>query len=81
LFSLRGRFQRAPFKTFVDGLDDGEVVLESDDEVTLSLPSGSRDTSRLLEHAASMEHVTEVSIRPPSLESLFIRLTGRELRE
>jgi hypothetical protein len=31
--------------------------------------------------AASLEQVSEVAIKPPSLESLFIRLTGRELRE
>ena len=81
IVQLRGSFERDPFKTFIEELEEGEIVLESDEELTLSLPTGSRDTSRLLEHAASMDQVSEVSIRPPSLERLFIRLTGRELRE
>jgi hypothetical protein len=45
------------------------------------MPSASVHATRLLEMAASLENVREVSVRPPSLESLFIRLTGKELRE
>jgi ABC-2 type transport system ATP-binding protein len=81
LFSLRGRFDRKPLLGFVQSLDGGRIVLDEEEELTISLPSASAHASALLEKAAAMEHVKEVAIRPPSLESLFISLTGRDLRE
>jgi ABC-2 type transport system ATP-binding protein len=81
LFSLRGSFDREPLVELVESLDGGRMVLDEDEELTVSLPSGSAHTSTLLEKAAAMEYVKEVAIRPPSLESLFISLTGRDLRE
>jgi len=81
LLSLRGSFEHAPLKVFVDSLDSGEIIHEDDEEVIVSVPAGSAQASRLLEHAATIEHVKEVAIKPPSLESLFIKLTGREIRE
>jgi len=81
LFTLRGVFERKPLVEFVETLEGGRVVLDDEKEITVSLPSGSAHASSLLERAAAMEYVKEVAIRPPSLESLFINLTGRDLRE
>jgi len=81
LFSLRGGFDRAPLVEFVESLEGGRIVLDEDEELTVSLPSDSKHASSLLERAATIEYVKEVAIRPPSLESLFINLTGRDLRE
>jgi len=47
----------------------------------VAAPSGAGLSGRLLEVAAALGDVREVTIKPPSLESLFIRLTGRDLRE
>jgi ABC-2 type transport system ATP-binding protein len=81
LFSLRGGFERARLRGLVDSLAGAEILLDEEDEVVIAVPSGSGHASRLIEVAASLEQVSEVAIKPPSLESLFIRLTGRELRE
>lgn len=82
IFSLRGRIDRAAMAEFVASLSGVDVVNEGDGEIVLSLSShASGDASRLLETAAAIENITEVAIKPPSLESLFIRLTGRNTRE
>jgi len=81
IIHLRGDFDRAPLAAFVDGVEGGDVMLSDAEEMTVSLPSTSDHATRLLEVAATLENVREVSVRPPSLESLFIRLTGKEIRE
>jgi ABC-2 type transport system ATP-binding protein len=81
LFSLRGTFDRSRLRSVVATLAGAEILLDEADEAVVSVPSGSAHASRLIELAASLEQVNEVAIKPPSLESLFIRLTGRELRE
>ncbi len=81
LFSLRGEFSRERLRGAVAALAGAEVLLDAPDEVVVSVPTGSGLSGRLLEIAASLDHVREVTIKPPSLESMFIRLTGRELRE
>jgi linearmycin/streptolysin S transport system ATP-binding protein len=81
LFSLRGEFSRERLRGAVTSLPGAEILLDSPDEVVVAVPTGSGLSGRLLEIAASLEEVREVTIKPPSLESLFIRLTGRELRE
>jgi ABC-2 type transport system ATP-binding protein len=81
LFSLRGEFSRERLRGAVATLPGAEVLLDAPDEVVVAVPTGSGLSGRLLEIAASLDHVREVTIKPPSLESLFIRLTGRDLRE
>jgi len=81
LFSLRGGFEREKLRAALRGVNGAEVMLDSPEEVVVAAPSGAGLSGRLLEVAASLGDVREVTIKPPSLESLFIRLTGRELRE
>jgi len=81
LFSLRGGFDRERLRAALVGVSGAEVMLDSPEEVVVAAPSGAGLSGRLLEVAASLGDVREVTIKPPSLESLFIRLTGRELRE
>ncbi|HXV13333.1 MAG TPA: ABC transporter ATP-binding protein [Candidatus Krumholzibacteria bacterium] len=81
LFSLRGGFARERLREAVARLAGAEIVLDDANEVVVAVPTGSGLTARLIETAASLDLVQEVAIKPPSLESLFIRLTGRELRE
>jgi ABC-2 type transport system ATP-binding protein len=81
LFSLRGGFARERLREAVAALAGAEILLDDEHEVVIAVPTGAAQTARLIETAASLDHVQEVAIKPPSLESLFIRLTGRELRE
>jgi ABC-2 type transport system ATP-binding protein len=81
LFSLRGGFEREQLRKTVASLNGAEIILDDEHEVVVAVPTGAAQTARLIEAAASLEQVQEVAIKPPSLESLFIRLTGRELRE
>ena len=81
IIRLRGTFDRAPLAAFVEQIDGGKVMPGDAEEMVVAMPSASVHATRLLEMAASLENVREVSVRPPSLESLFIRLTGKELRE
>ncbi len=81
IIRLRGTFDRAPLAAFVEQIDGGSVMPGDTEEMVVTMPSDSVHATRLLEMAASLENVREVSVRPPSLESLFIRLTGKELRE
>jgi len=81
LFSLRGGFSRDRVRQVVASMSGAEIILDDENEVLVAVPSGSGQTIRLIETAASLDLVQEVAIKPPSLESLFIRLTGRELRE
>jgi ABC-2 type transport system ATP-binding protein len=81
LFSLRGQFDRTPITELVDSLEGGRVIFDGEDELVVSLPSDSPDSQKMLKVSASLAHVREVAIKPPSLESLFIQLTGREIRE
>ena len=81
IIRLRGPFDRAPLAAFVEDIDGGSVMPGDAEEMVVTLPSASVHATRLLEMAATLDNVREVSVRPPSLESLFIRLTGKELRE
>ncbi len=81
LFSLRGGFARTNLRTAVAAMSGAEIVLDDENEVVIAVPTGAAQTARLIEMTASLDAVQEVAIKPPSLESLFIRLTGRELRE
>jgi ABC-2 type transport system ATP-binding protein len=81
LFSLRGQFDREPLTAMVGAIEGGAILHEDEEEMIVSLPSNSSEAPRLLETAAALEHIKEVAIKPPSLESLFISLTGREIRE
>jgi ABC-2 type transport system ATP-binding protein len=81
LFSLRGGFDREKLKVALRSVNSAEIMLDSPEEVVVAAPSGAGLSGRLLELAAALGDVREVTIKPPSLESLFIRLTGRDLRE
>jgi ABC-2 type transport system ATP-binding protein len=81
LFSLRGGFAHERLIAALRPITGAEIVLDSPEEVVVAAPSGAGLSGRLLEVAAALGDVREVTIKPPSLESLFIRLTGRELRE
>ena len=64
------------------GINDLEVIVEGDDALTLTMTAASQHLPAIF--AAITEAggtVTETSLRSPNLETLFLLLTGKELRE
>ena len=87
VLQLNGEFPVDSVKTMVDalksrGMTDLELLTEEQDSVTLTLSSASQHLPAIFETlAANGGSVAETSLRSPNLETLFLLLTGKELRE
>jgi ABC-2 type transport system ATP-binding protein len=88
LLRLAGRFDTDRVTAALTGADgaglDGELeIVQSEPELlTLALPGASRRLPELFGAlAAAGAEVRETTLSQPSLETLFIKLTGKELRE
>jgi ABC-2 type transport system ATP-binding protein len=80
LVRLAGRFDPPSAQRALEGLDDVDVVNVSADTVTISTAGASRKLPAIFGALAAAD-IQETTLSVPSLESLFIKLTGRELRE
>jgi ABC-2 type transport system ATP-binding protein len=81
IVALRGTFRTDAVSAALAGLTDIEVIKFTDAELLFSVQGAEACLARLLEAAAGAGSVREVAIKQPSLENLFIKLTGRELRD
>jgi len=82
LVRLAGALDPAAVREAVRSLAGVEVVAAGEDQVTLAVPEASRRLPEILNTVAGTgAAVRETTVTRPSLESLFIRLTGKELRE
>ncbi len=64
------------------GISDIEVVAEDDGELTMTLSAASQHLPAIFAAIVEMNgSVSETSLRSPNLETLFLLLTGKELRE
>ncbi len=82
LLRLTGTFQSDAAVTALKGIDGVEVVHADAGLLTLSLADASgRLPSLFAALAAAGLEVRGTTLTQPSLESLFIKLTGKELRE
>ena len=82
LVTVRGRFDATAVQTLVARLDGAvEVLSVKEDELVLACNSGGDTFGRLVRGFGELGDPREISLRQPSLENLFIKLTGRELRE
>jgi ABC-2 type transport system ATP-binding protein len=82
LVRLTGRFDAAASARALGRLDDLEVLTVSADTVTIATAGASRKLPAIFGALADPgNEVQETTLSVPSLESLFIKLTGRELRE
>lgn len=79
--TLRGNFTDDRASTFLAELD-GVRLLSSEQQRLVLAAGGEGGAARLLQeiYGAGLE-VDAVSIQPPSLNSLFLKLTGRQLRD
>jgi ABC-2 type transport system ATP-binding protein len=82
LVRLTGIFNPATVREILERVDSIEVVYASPEQLTLSLSAAARKLPAIfsaLESAGA--EVRGTTLTQPSLESLFIKLTGKELRE
>jgi ABC-2 type transport system ATP-binding protein len=82
LVRLSGRFDPAAAGRALQGLDDVEVLSVSPDALTIATRGASRKLPAIFGALSDpATDIQETTLTVPSLESLFIKLTGRELRE
>ncbi len=82
LIRLTGAFDPDRAKDAMRGLDGAEVVGADAAHLLLAVEGASRKLPAIFAAlAAAGAEVRETTIAQPSLETLFIKLTGRELRE
>ncbi|MBN1826571.1 MAG: ABC transporter ATP-binding protein [Candidatus Eisenbacteria bacterium] len=82
LVVLSGGFAAAEIRAALGGADEVEVVSAEEGRAALSVALPGPEVLRLLnEKLGHLDTVEEISVRRPSLQSLFIKLTGREIRE
>ena len=73
---------RAAIDALMNDITDLELVNQADDSLLLTLPNASQHLPRVFEAITGAGgNVTETSLRSPNLETLFLLLTGTELRE
>ena len=80
IIALRGTFRPEAVPAAL-AAGDIQLIKAADDELLFGVTSAERELSSLLKLAASFGEVREVAIKQPSLENLFIKLTGRALRD
>jgi ABC-2 type transport system ATP-binding protein len=82
LLRLSGSFPLDACKAALSHVDGVELLQADSDLLILSLPEASRRLPGIFAAlAAAGAEVRETTLTQPSLESLFIKLTGKELRE
>lgn len=87
VLQLSGKFPEAETKQAVavlanNGLHDLEVLAADDDSMTLALSAGSHHLPRIFTAISEAGGVvTETSLKSASLETLFLTLTGKDLRQ
>jgi ABC-2 type transport system ATP-binding protein len=82
LLRLAGRFDSAAATRALESLDDVKVLSAAGDALTIATVGASRKLPAIFAAlTATGADIHETTLSVPSLESLFITLTGRELRE
>jgi len=82
LVRLSGAFDPEAVREAARSMDGVEVVSAGAEQVALAVPGASRRLPEILSAVGDTGAVVrETTVTRPSLESLFIRLTGKELRE
>ena len=82
---LSGEFPdgvRVALENLTGALDELEVIGEEDSSITLALSNASQHLPAVFDAVAGAGgSISETSLRSPNLETLFLLLTGKELRE
>jgi ABC-2 type transport system ATP-binding protein len=79
---LSGRFHPEAVRDALRSIEGTEVVQAGEETLTLAVADASRRLPAIFGALAGADvEVRETTLTEPSLESLFIKLTGKELRE
>lgn len=79
---LNGRFDSAAVTGSLGRFDGIEIVQVTEDSLTLTVTNASSRLSDIFQALGGAgAEIRETTVTQPSLESLFIKLTGKELRE
>ena len=82
LLRLTGEFETERTRTGIEALGDAEVVSMDSSTMLIAAGAASRRLPAIFEAIAEAGgRVDETTLNRPNLESLFIKMTGRELRE
>jgi ABC-2 type transport system ATP-binding protein len=87
VLQLQGQFPDEPIKEAVKALAENErldleIIAQEEHSLTLTLSSASQHLPAVFQGLANAGgKVSETSLRSPNLETLFLLLTGKELRE
>jgi ABC-2 type transport system ATP-binding protein len=82
LLRLTGRLEPGPVAAALEGVGELELVHLDEAGCTLAVAEASRRLPEIFRAlAAAGAEIRETTLTQPSLESLFIKLTGRDLRE
>ena len=80
--TVRGRFDPEAARAALAGVGGAQVMTAEAGKLVLSVPGGGRSAVDLLQRVLGGTFEVEgVEIRPPSLNALFLDLTGKELRD
>jgi ABC-2 type transport system ATP-binding protein len=80
--TVRGRFDAEAARAALSGVAGAQVLTADAGKLLLSVAGGGRAAVELLQRVLGGSFEVEgVEIRPPSLNALFLDLTGRELRD
>jgi ABC-2 type transport system ATP-binding protein len=82
LLRLSGTFDRQAASSALRGVEGAEVVTADPSHLVIAVEASSRKLPAIFGALATTgAEIRETTITQPSLETLFIKLTGRELRE
>ncbi len=81
IVTVRGRFSAEEMRRSLDGNVDVRAVSLEDHQAMLAVQGGRGSTRVLQDLLARSLAIEEIAVRQPSLEQVFIKLTGRELRD
>lgn len=82
LLRFAGVFHSANVRGALERLNGLELLLVEESQLALAMPEASRRLPEIFAALASAgAEVRGTTLSQPSLESLFIKLTGKELRE
>lgn len=78
---IGGTFGAEQARTVIDGFKEIEVLSLKEGKIVLSLDAAKVVPVLLEKFFRAGIHIDDITIKQPNLESVFLKLTGRELRE
>jgi ABC-2 type transport system ATP-binding protein len=78
---IQGNFKAEQATQIMARYDDAEVLSLNDEKIVLSVEASKKIPVILEDFFKAELSIDDISIKQPNLESVFLKLTGKELRE